>query len=382
MIPLAIPNLSGREREYLNQCIDTGFVSSVGEFVNRIEKEAAEATRAVGAVATSAGTTALQTALLSLGVEPGDLVIVPSFTFIASANSVSHCHARPWFFDVDEESWTLDPSLVERALSEECEKRPDGVFHKETNQRIAAIMPVYTLGNVADMDEFSRISSEYGIPVIADAACALGATYKDRPLGSLAPLSAISLNGNKTITAGGGGLIVGDSEKLLGDCKHLSTTARVTPEYDFDKVGYNFRMTNLQAAVGCAQLERLDEFVAKKREVRAFYNEEFGGIEGISAFPVPEYCESACWFSGIVIEGATFEQLLKIIDEIRAQGVEARSFWKPVHQQVPYRNALCYGNLANTERLWQQIITLPCSTSITADELTCVSDVVKAVLKG
>lgn len=382
MIPLAIPNLTGREREYLNQCIDTGFVSSVGEFVNRIEEEGAKATGAKGAVATSAGTTALQTALLSLGVKPGDMVIVPSFTFIASANSISHCHAKPWFFDINEESWTLDPSSVKHALEDECEKRPDGVFHKETDHRIAVIMPVYTLGNVADMDEFARISEEYGIPVLADAACALGAVYKERSLGSLAPLSAISLNGNKTITAGGGGLIVGDSQELLNDCKHLSTTARVTPEYDFDKVGYNFRMTNLQAAVGCAQLERLDEFVAKKREIRAFYNEQFAAIEGISSFPVPSYCESACWFSGIVVEDADFEQLLKIIDKIRSQGVEARSFWKPVHQQAPYRDALCYGQLDNTERTWQQIITLPCSTGITADEMQCVVDVVKSVLEG
>lgn len=382
MIPLAIPNLTGREREYLNQCIDTGFVSSVGEFVNRIEAEAAEVTGSKGAVATSAGTTALQTALLSLGVEPGDMVIVPSFTFIASANSISHCHAHPWFFDIDEGSWTLDPALVERALEEECEKRPEGLFHKETNRRIAAIMPVYTLGNAADMDEFSRVSERYGIPILADAACALGVVYKGRPLGSLAQLSAISLNGNKTITAGGGGLIVGNSQELLDECKHLSTTARITPEYDFDKIGYNFRMTNLQAAVGCAQLERLDEFVEKKRTIRAYYDERFAGIEGISAFPVPEYCESACWFSGIVVEGADFDQLMQIIDKIRAQGVEARSFWKPVHQQAPYRSALCYGSLSNTERSWQQIITLPCSTSITDDELRCVVDVVKSVLEG
>lgn len=380
MIPLAVPNLTGNERKYLNECIDTTFVSSVGEFVTRIEKMGAEATDSQLAVATSSGTTALHTALVVSGVRPGDLVIVPSFTFIASANSIRHAGACPWFMDIDPKTWTIDPLQVRRELAAHAEVRLTGTYHKETGERISAIMPVYTLGNVADMDEISSIAEEYRLAVVADAACALGATYHGRGLGQLATLSCASMNGNKTVTAGGGGFVFGKDEALLAECKHLSTTARVWPDYDFDEVGYNYRMTNLQAAVGCAQLERLGEFVSRKREVHDRYEHAFSAIPGIDTFPVPSDSESSCWFSGIVCRGSSHEESGALVAALKDEGIEARTFWKPVHMQLPYAASLQASSLDVTDSLWSSVITLPCSTGITDDEIETVISVVRKTL--
>ena len=380
MIPLAVPNLSGNEGAYLNECIDTTFVSSVGEFVNRLEKDAAVATGAKGVVATSAGTTALHAALLVLGVRPGDLVIVPSFTFIASANAVRHANADPWFFDIDPSSWCIDLKQVRKELEEHCVIRRGMTYHRATGRRVTAMMPVYTLGNMPIMDEARAICDEWHLALLADAACAIGSTYKGRQLAELADLSAISLNGNKTVTAGGGGLIVGIDDGLLDEVRHLTTTARVWPNYDFDRVGYNYRLTNLQAAVAVAQLERLDEFVSRKREVRAAYNNAFANLEGIGTFPEPNWCESACWFSGVVLDDKTHTNTF--VKELNEAGIGAKAFWKPVHLQEPYANSLTADDLSVTEALWSRVVTLPCSTGISDPEIATVIRTTRALLKG
>ena len=279
MIPLAVPDLTGNERRYLNQCIDTTFVSSVGEFVNRIEEITAEKCGIRYAVATSSGTTGLHLALMGCGVKRDDIVIIPTFTFIATANAVAHCGATPWLMDISWDSWTLDVEQLEQELLDNTVWNYESLIHKETGKRVAAIMPVYTLGNIPNMNKIREIANKYHLPLIADGAAALGAEYKGKKIGTLADLTVISFNGNKTVTAGGGGMVVGNNEALAKRLRHLSTTARVTAEYDHDMVGYNYRMTNIQAAVGCAQLERLEEFLEKKRKIRAFYNQAFSKIE-------------------------------------------------------------------------------------------------------
>lgn len=197
--------------------------------------------------------------------------------------------------------WCLDPAIVAEEIEKSCKTTSNSLIHKETGRRVAAIMPVYTLGNIPDMDRFRSIADRYGIPLIADAACAIGATYKNMPFGGLADLRVLSFNGNKNITCGGGGAVVGNNEKLLDHVRHLTTTARVWPDYDFDEVGFNYRMTNIQAAVGCAQMERLDEFVESKRNTRNYYETNLQGLasRGISFFPATP--GSSCWFSGIVM---------------------------------------------------------------------------------
>lgn len=382
MIPLAVPNLIGNEKRYLANCIDTTFVSSVGEYVSKFEEMVADATGSVSAVATSSGTTGLHAMLRAVGARHGDLVIVPAFTFIASANAVRHCGADPWLMDIETGSWCLNPEMIEAELKKCCEWRKGGLYHRGRNQRVAALMPVYTLGNIPDMDAFRSIADAYGLPLVADAACAIGATYRDRSLGSLADLSVLSFNGNKTVTCGGGGAVVGNDGGLLNHVRHLTTTARVWPDYDFDEVGFNYRMTNVQAAVGVAQMERLSSFISAKRKVHQYYEMELGELteRGINCFPITE--GSSCWFSGIVLpEGENLEATKSVCTLLKEEGIEARTFWKPVHLQKPYRKCP-RSDVSVAERLWQRIITLPCSTNITQEELLRVIVSVKKIMIG
>lgn len=378
MIYLTIPNLTGNEKKYLDNCIDTTYVSSVGEYVTKFEKMVAAATGSIDAVATSSGTTGIHAALTVAGVKHGDLVIIPTFTFIASANAVRHCGADPWLMDIGTCDWCLNPELVRNEIAEKCERRDDGqLYHKEYGQRVAALMPVYTLGNIPYMEGFRAIADDFEIPLIVDAACAIGAEYNYQPFGSLADLSIISFNGNKTITCGGGGAVIGCNQEMLDHVRHLTTTARVWPDYDFDEVGFNYRMTNIQAAVGVAQMERLSNFIATKRYVRKYYEEKLSTLtnRGITFFPTTD--GSSCWFSGIVLpEGSELGCAKKICVKLKEAEVEARSFWKPVHLQKPYA-AVPVSDVSVAESLWQRIITLPCSTSITEKELEKVVKVIK-----
>lgn len=382
MIPLAVPNLTGHEKEYLDNCIDTTYVSSVGEYVTRLEKMAAQATGSKFAVATSSGTTALHVMLTAVGVKAGELVVVPTFTFIASANAVAHCGAVPWLMDIRVDDWCMDAELIRTEFMRKCTFQNGTITHNETGRRVAAIMPVYTLGNIPDMAAFRSIADEYHLPLIADAACAIGATYRDVPFGNLADASAVSFNGNKTVTCGGGGMVVGNDRERMERIRHLTTTARVGAEYDFDMVGFNYRMTNLQAAVGCAQMERLEDFLNRKREVRSFYATAFEELEnaGISLFPTSP--GSSCWFSGIVLpEGSSLEDVRALCGELKQKGIESRTFWKPVHLQEPYRNAPC-SSVNVAQSLWERIVTLPCGTGITDGELEYVADSVKGIVRS
>ncbi len=377
MIPLAIPNLAGREAEYLQDCIKTTFVSSVGPFVDRFEEMVASASGAKYAVATSAGTTGLHTALTAVGASPGDLVILPSLTFIASANAISHCGAEPWLMDVDAQSWTLDPTTVARELKENTRLQCGRLVHKESGRRIAAMMPVYTLGMPANMSELVTLAKEYRIPVVADAAAALGAKFQGQDIGNLdADLSVISFNGNKTVTAGGGGAVIGNNKEFIDLVRHLSTTAKVGANYDHDRVGFNYRMTNLQAAVGCAQMENLEMFVEKKHQIRKAYEEALTNLSGISFFPSPEWAESADWFCGFVLEEGDSATLR---ENLRQKGIDARPFWKPMHLQAPYAKTF-KSDMTASDEIWEKIITLPCSTGITDEQVEQVIKAVKEVL--
>lgn len=380
MIPLCVPSLDGNEARYLQECIASTFVSTVGPFVTRFEEMVAAAAGTTGAVATSAGTTGLHAALLAVGVAPGDLVVLPTFTFIASANAIAHCHATPWLMDVAADSWTLDPALLARCLDSETERRADGALvHRASGRRVAAVMPVHTLGLPSDMDPIVETARRFGLPVVADSAAALGATYKGRPTGALgATLTVYSFNGNKTVTAGGGGGVAGDDPDLLRLVRHLTTTARVGADYDHDRVGYNYRMTNLQAAVGCAQMERLDALVAAKRAIAAAYARALDGLPGVTAFPSPDWAEGACWFSGVVVDPPA-PSVADLRAALRAAGIEARSFWKPVHLQAPFADAPATP-MPVAEAVWPRVLTLPCSAHLDADDQHRVIDAVRQAL--
>lgn len=378
MIPLAIPNIGKAEAANLQKCVEENFVSTVGAFVTDFEKKVAELSGTTSAAATGSGTQGLHMALRALGIGQGDLVIVPSFTFIASANSISHSGATPWFVDVSRHDWTLDPAKLATALRDKTERTGEGLIHRPTGKKVRAIMPVYTLGTPADMDAIGAVAKEYGLPIVADAAAAIGVTYKGRPIGDLADLTVYSFNGNKTITSGGGGMIVG-REDLVKRAKHLTTTARIGRDYDHDEVGFNYRMTNIEAAVGCAQFDRLGEFLAAKKRIRETYDAAFAGVNDISLFPAPRERGTAYWFSGLVFEGTEPPVVNAICDRLKEAGIEARPFWKPVHNQPPYRNAPAE-ELPVTEDLWHRIITLPCSTSLTPEEQSTVIAALKKAL--
>jgi dTDP-4-amino-4,6-dideoxygalactose transaminase len=365
MIPLAVPNLAGREAEYLQECIDTGFVSSVGPFVTRFEAMSAAACGAGHAVAVSSGTAALHLALVTAGVRPGDLVVAPSFTFIATANAIAHCGATPWLMDCDAASWSLDPRQVAVALAEHTEQRGENLVHRPTGRRVAAIVPVYALGNPPDMGPLGALARQYGLPLVADGAAALGVTYRGAAVGSLAAITMVSFNGNKTVTAGGGGILVTDQAALAALARHLSTTARSGSDYHHDRVGYNYRMTNLQAAVGCAQLEQLEAFVDRKRGIRRRYDAAFADLPGIELLPQPDWGQSACWFSGIRLP--TDRDTAAFCATLRERGIEARTFWKPIHLQPPYVDAP-RETMAVTDAEWARIVTLPCSTGLSEDD--------------
>jgi perosamine synthetase len=376
MIPLAVPNLTGHEAEYLQQCIESTYVSSVGPFVDRFESMVARAAGTVGAVAVASGTVGLHLALHTVGVRPGDLVALPSMTFVASANAIAHCGAKPWLFDVAEDSWTLDTDQLGRTLRNELAATARGPVHRATGERLGAILPVHTLGHPADMDGIVEVGRELGVPVIADAAAALGATYRDRAVGRTgATASVFSFNGNKTVTAGGGGAIVSNDVELIARARHLSTTARVGPDYDHDEVGFNYRMTNLQAAVGCAQMERLEEFVTTKRRCHETYSNAALAIWGAQPFPTTSWASSACWFSGAFFRTWSPAGVSQLRRALRESGIAARGFWKPMHLQRPY-SSMPSAPVTVTDEIWERVVTLPCSTGIRDDELASVVDTV------
>ena len=381
MLPLCVPNISGNEGKYLAECASSTFVSSVGPFVDRFEADTRDATGAAWAVATSAGTTALHTALHFLGVGPSDHVIIPSLTFIATANAVAHCHASPIILDVDEARWGMNSDLLAEVLSQACEHDADGALrYSATGGEVKAIMPVYAMGLPADMDSIIATARHYGLPVVADAAAAIGATYKGRSLANIgADLTALSFNGNKLITAGGGGALVSAEKDAGPQIKHLTSTARVGNAYDHDIVGFNYRMTNLQAAVGVAQLERLSEFLEAKAKIAERYARELGTLPGVMPFPSTDDSTGSHWLSGIYLQDASAEDMAQLRKTLVQNGIEARGFWKPIHLQEPYRDCptLTDGTSAS---IWEKVQPLPCSSQLSESEQLRVVDVVKRAM--
>jgi perosamine synthetase len=352
-IPLATPDLRGREAEYLLQCVRDNWVSSAGPFVTEAEKRIAALTGAGYAVATVNGTAALHLALVAAGVKPGGKVIVPDWTFAATANSVSHCGAETFFVDVTSDSWSIDPALVAEVL-----QRPA--------HGVAAVIAVDPLGHAADMDALRSVCSKSGVALIEDAAGAIGASYKGRPCGGLADFGTFSFNGNKTVTAGGGGMIVTNDERAAGRVRALSAQSRSGADYIHEEVGWNYRMTNLNAAVVLAQLERLDEMVASKRRIAARYDAALARRNDLVPMPRRSWSESSCWHYGALAANEGDAEAL--VAHLGAQAVEARIFWRSLCVQKPWQNAprLLTGV---SKTLSGRVIVLPCSTHISDADL-------------
>jgi len=362
-IPLHEPHFIGNEKEYLNECIDSTFVSSVGKFVDRFEEEVATYTGSSYAVATVNGTAALHIAMLLAGVGQNDEVITQPLTFIATCNAISYLGAYPVFVDVDKNTMGLSPTKLAVFLSENTEMMGGDCINKRSGRKIKAVVPMHTFGIPVAMDELLDVCNNYNLKVVEDAAESLGSLYKGKHTGTFGLLGTLSFNGNKTITTGGGGMILTNDEQLAKKAKHITTTAKKPHRWHFehDYVAYNYRLPNLNAALGCAQLEMLPKFIEDKRKLAKQYKEFFKTIPTIGFVDEPEHCESNYWLNAIVLN--TLEDRNRFLEETNDSGVMTRPIWKLMNRLPMFESAQT-GNLDNSEWLEERIINIPSSVRV------------------
>jgi aminotransferase in exopolysaccharide biosynthesis len=358
-IPLHAPVFPGREREYVMDAIDSTYVSSVGGYVDRFERDMASYTGSPRAVATVNGTAALHIALLLSGVKPGDLVITQPLTFIATCNAIAYCGAEPVFIDVDRHTLGLSPSALETWLQEHARMNDDGqCLARSDGRAIRACLPMHTFGHPADIDGLLAVCKQWNLPLIEDAAESLGSCYKGRHTGTFGLMGTLSFNGNKIITTGGGGMILAD-ETVGARAKHLTTTAKQPHPYEFvhDETGYNYRLPNLNAALGCAQLEQLDHFVNNKRELAARYIEQLKDSD-LEFVVEPAHCRSNYWLNAVVCQSREHRDAL--LEATNSQGVMTRPIWTLMNRLPMYAHAR-HGELTNAEWLEARVVNLPSS---------------------
>lgn len=374
-IPLAEPVLHGNEAEYVAQCLESGWITS-GEFVPRLENSLCELLGTRQAVATSSGTAALHVALIVCGVKPGDLVIVSDLSFIAPANAVRYMGADPVFCDADPETWQIDPNVILRFLDDRAEIRPEGTVDRLTGRRFGAIVPVDALGHPVDMDAITEIGRRFGLPIVSDASESLGARYKGQPIGSKPTMTCLSFNGNKVVTAGGGGALVTASEALATEARYLCNQAKDDPvAYVHKKVGYNYRLSNIHAAIGCAQLERLAQHVAAKRAIAERYRDAFLNLDGVTFMPEAEWAGATYWLSTILLEGDRSTELLRALHKAQ---VEARPLWEPLHRSEAHFAAE-YVGVGHSQSIARRSVSLPSSVDLSAEDQERVIEITRRV---
>lgn len=378
-VPLSVPCIDANEWKYVKDCLDSGWVSSAGGYVEMFEEAVRRYTGAKHAVACVNGTSALHTALLACGVKPGDEVIVPTITFIAAVNAIRYAGAEPVFMDCDEyfnidAEKTAEFILMHTHFSGRASRNPD------TGRRIGALLPVHVFGNAADLEELALLCTKRRIPVVEDATEALGTWYTRhgsagrRHAGLIGQAGCLSFNGNKIITAGGGGMIVTDSPALARRARYLTTQAKDDPTYYIhNEVGYNYRMSNLNAAVGLAQMEKLARYLEKKKANHLLYQEQLAGARGMRLAPVPPYADNNLWMYALTLEGQSpIERRDRIMERLRSRGVETRPLWYPNHLQKPYRRCLAY-RIERAEGAWRSTLNLPCSVDLTPEAVIMVA---------
>jgi perosamine synthetase len=373
MLLLSGPNMAGNELKYVTECITTGWVSSVGAYVDQFEKMSAEFAGTKYAVATSSGTTALHICLVMMGVNGDDYVITPNITFIATCNSIKYTGANPIFIDTDTATWQMDLNLLEEFLTNETEQRNGVCHYKKDGKRIPVIMPVHVLGNMCDMDKLMALAKQHNLTVIEDSTEALGSYYKGKHAGSFGLLGTFSYNGNKIITTGGGGMIITDDEALAKKAKHLTTQAKSDAfEYIHDEIGYNYRLVNVAAAMGVAQMEQLPGFVKRKYEIIDLYKKELEGVGDIKFQEVSADVKPNWWLPTIFT--AKQKEVLKILNDNKMQ---SRPFWVPMNQLRMFTENIYYNHTDRSNFVYQHCLSIPCSTYITNDDLKAVAGKIK-----
>lgn len=361
-IPLHEPRFYGNERKYVLDAIDSTFVSSVGEYVNRFEKMMAETAGTKYAVATVNGTAALHIALLMAGVEKETEVLTQNFTFVATTNAISYIGATPHIIDIEESALGMSPKKLKERLAEVVEMRGDLPFNKQTGKRISACVPMHTFGFVSLIEEIIEICNHYNIKVVEDAAECIGSTLNGKPAGSFGLLGTFSFNGNKTITCGGGGAIVTNDEALAKRAKHITTTSKVPHKYKYnhDEVAYNYRMPNLNAAMACAQLEMLPEFIQNKRELANLYSKFFKGLN-ITFITEREGTEANYWLNAILLNN--LEQRDEFLEFTNSNNVMTRPGWELMHTLEMYKDSP-KGDLANSIDIYNRLVNIPSSVRV------------------
>lgn len=362
-VPLSVPRFVGNEKKYLEECIDTTFVSSVGKFVDRFEQMVAEYTGAKRAVVCVSGTNALHMALMLVGVERDDEVLTQALTFIATCNAVSYIGAHPVFLDVDTQTMGLSPDAVKEWLAKNAEIRNGECFNKRTGRRVKACVPMHTFGHPVRIEELKAVCEEYHIELVEDAAESIGSLYKGKHTGTFGKVGALSFNGNKTITTGGGGMLLFNDEELGAYAKHLTMQAKIPHRWEFrhDHIGYNYRMPNINAALGCAQMEHLDEFVANKRAMAEAYKEYFLHVDGVEFFAEPENCRSNYWLNAVLLPNRDAQQ--EFLQYTNDHGVMTRPIWELMNRLPMFENCETDG-LKNTIMFADRVVNIPSSVRL------------------
>lgn len=361
-IPLHEPRFIGNEKKYLNECIDSTFVSSVGAYVDRFEKEFALQVGSKYAIATVNGTAALHVSLVLMGVEEGDEVITQPLTFIATCNAITYCRAKPIFVDVDKETLGLSPEALQKFLNENAEIKENRCINKTTGKVIKACVPMHTFGHSCKIDTIKDICDAWHIALIEDAAESLGSYYKDQHTGTFGKVGAFSFNGNKIITSGGGGVIVTDDEALAKRAKHITTTAKIPHKWEFvhDEVGFNYRLPNLNAALLVAQLEQVVYFLENKRALAKIY-EDFFDVLNMNFIKEPKDSKSNYWLNAIMLESK--EQRDLFLEYTNSHGVMTRPIWTLMNKLAMFQACQC-GDLSNAIYLEERIVNIPSSVCI------------------
>ena len=359
------PTFSGNEWIYLKECLDSTFVSSVGKYVDRFELDLASFTGARHVVAVVNGTAALHIALKLAGVSPGEEVLIPALTFVATANAVSYCGATPHFVDSEESTFGVDALKLREYLGCSTEQRGGYCINRSTGRIIRAIVPMHTFGHPADIDGLIAVAHDFNLALVEDAAESLGSYYHGQHTGTFGLMGTLSFNGNKIITTGGGGAILTNDSELARHAKHLTTTAKLPHawEYRHNEIGYNYRMPNINAALGCAQLEQLPTMLAAKRQLFQRYRVALRGVEGVTLMAEPEQCQSNYWLQTLFLNPEQADQRDALLSATNNAGIMTRPAWTLMHKLAIFNNCPCM-DLAGAESLSNRLINIPSSSKL------------------
>ncbi len=383
-IPLSVPNFEGNERKYVNEALDLGWVSTGGAYIEKLERQLSEFLNTENVAACQSGTSAIHLSLVEAGIGPGDVVIVPPLTFIAAVNPVKYQCAEPVFIDCDD-SLCLDPEKLRKFCEQECEFSGGSLTYKGKN--VKAVIVVHVFGNLADMENIMAVAEKYNLKVIEDATEALGSKYtegilKGKSAGTIGDFGAFSFNGNKIITTGGGGAVTARNPKKTDHMRYLSTQAKNDSHYYIhNEIGYNYRMTNLQAALGAAQMEELPEFIKRKQKNFELYKKMFEGFELGRLMEFRPGTSSNKWFYSLVVDREKISAGMRgIITELEKRKIQTRTIWGLINEQIPYLGEITY-QLEKAPYYADRILNLPSSTSITEEEIVYVVQQTKEVLE-